>query len=333
MSEVRKKLEIRNGKDNIKCYSILRGGVYMNYCIFSRNIQKSYRSKKALDNVNIHIPSSSIYGLIGPNGAGKSTLLKAIMNLISIDNGEISVFNNPNGIGKNELNKTGSLIEYPYFYDDLSGKENLLIHSKYMGYYDKKRMDDVLEETDIISASEKKVKEYSMGMRQRLAIARAILIKPELLILDEPINALDPDGIKKMRELFIRLNKELGTTILISSHILSEMDCLATDIGIMSNGKLIQEKPLEEIHKENKARIVTKVDDVSKATMLLEEKGIQNFKVFDNGQISIFDMNYDTPFFADLFVRNDLKLYQITTVRKTLEEYFFEVLEGKECSC
>ena len=305
----------------------------MDYCIFSKNIQKSYLSKKALDNVNIHIPSNSIYGLIGPNGAGKSTLLKAIMNLISIDDGTIYVFNNPNGMGKNELNRTGSLIEYPYFYDDLSGKDNLLIHSKYMGYYDKKRIDEVLEEVDIASDAEKKVKEYSMGMRQRLAIARAILIKPDLLILDEPINALDPDGIKKMRELFIHLNREIGTTIVISSHILSEMDCLATNIGIMSNGKLIQEKPLAEIHKENKERIVIKVDDLSKATMLLEEKGIQNFKIFDNEQLSIFDMNYDTSFFSELFVKNHLKLYQITAVRKTLEEYFFAILEGKECSC
>ena len=211
----------------------------MAYCILSKNIQKSYLSKKVLDDVSIHIPSKSIYGLIGPNGAGKSTLLKAIMNLISIDDGSICVLSNSNGMGKNELNRTGSLIEYPYFYDELSGRENLLIHSKYMGYYDKKRIDDVLEEVDIASDSEKKVKEYSMGMRQRLAIARAILIKPELLILDEPINALDPDGIKKMRELFISLNKELGTTIVISSHILSEMDCLATDIGIMNKGKLI----------------------------------------------------------------------------------------------
>lgn len=305
----------------------------MDYCIFSKNIQKSYLSKKALDNVNIHIPSNSIYGLIGPNGAGKSTLLKAIMNLISIDDGTIYVFNNPNGMGKNELNRTGSLIEYPYFYDDLSGKDNLLIHSKYMGYYDKKRIDEVLEEVDIASDAEKKVKEYSMGMRQRLAIARAILIKPDLLILDEPINALDPDGIKKMRELFIHLNREIGTTIVISSHILSEVDCLATNIGIMSNGKLIQEKPLAEIHKENKERIVIKVDDLSKATMLLEEKGIQNFKIFDNEQLSIFDMNYDTSFFSELFVKNHLKLYQITAVRKTLEEYFFAILEGKECSC
>ena len=300
----------------------------MEYCIVGKNIEKRYGAKKVLNNVDIHVPMNSIYGLIGPNGAGKSTLLKCIMNLIHIDGGNITVFDNTAGMGKYELNRTGSLIEYPYFYDDLTGMENLLIHSKYMGYYDKKRIDEVLDEVDLTKDAEKKTANYSMGMRQRLAIARAILIKPELLILDEPINALDPEGIKKMRELFIQLNAELGTTIIISSHILSEMDFLASDIGIMSNGKLIEEKTLKEIHQENKDKIVARVDDLSKATIILEERGIQNFKVIDDGQIQIFDLTYDTSYFAELFIQSRLKLYQIDVVKKTLEEYFFFFFGG-----
>ena len=247
------------------------------------------------------------------------------MNLIHIDGGNIKVFDNTSGMGKHELNRTGSLIEYPYFYDDLTGMENLLIHSKYMGYYDKKRIDEVLDEVDLTKDAEKKTANYSMGMRQRLAIARAILIKPELLILDEPINALDPDGIKKMRELFKLLNEKWDTTIIISSHILSEMEYLASDIGIMSNGKIIKEKPLKEIYKENKDKIVARVDDLSKAAIILEERDVQDFKVIDDGQIHIFDLTHDTSYFAELFVQNGLKLYQIDIVKKTLEEYFFEV--------
>lgn len=300
----------------------------MEYCVLGKSIDKIYGAKKVLNNVDIHVPMNSIYGLIGPNGAGKSTLLKCIMNLIHLDGGNVQVFDNSAGMGKHELNRTGSLIEYPYFYDDLTGKENLLIHSKYMGYYDKKRIDEVLGEVDLTRDAEKKVINYSMGMRQRLAIARAILIKPELLILDEPINALDPDGIKKMRELFIQLNAKLDTTIIISSHILSEMDYLASDIGIMSNGEIIKEKPLKEIHKENKDKIVARVDDLSKATIILEERGIQDFKIMGDGQIHIFDLTYDTSYFAELFVQNRLKLYQIDVVKKTLEEYFFEVVGG-----
>lgn len=300
----------------------------MEYCVVGNGIDKSYAAKKVLDNVDIHIPMHKIFGLIGPNGAGKSTLLKCIMNLIRLDGGNIQVFDNPAGMEKHELNRTGSLIEYPYFYDDLTGTENLLIHSRYMGYYDIKRIDEVLDKVDLTKDAKKKVINYSMGMRQRLAIARAILIKPELLILDEPINALDPEGIKKMRELFIQLNAELGTTIIISSHILSEMDFLASDIGIMSNGKLIEEKTLKEIHQENKDKIVARVDDLSKATIILEERGIQNFKVIDDGQIQIFDLTYDTSYFAELFIQNRLKLYQIDVVKKTLEEYFFEVVGG-----
>ncbi len=300
----------------------------MEYCVSGKNIDKTYGSKKVLNSVDIHVPMNGIYGLIGPNGAGKSTLLKCIMNLIPIDSGNIQVFDNPAGMGKHELNRTGSLIEYPYFYDDLTGKENLLIHSKYMGYYDKKRIDEVLNEVDLARDAEKKTANYSMGMRQRLAIARAILVKPELLILDEPINALDPDGIKKMRELFILLNEKLNTTIIISSHILSEMEYLASDIGIMSNGKIIEEKPLKEIHKENKDKIIARVDDLSKAAIILEERGVQDFKIMSDGQIHIFDLTYDTSCFAELFVQNGLKLYQIDIVKKTLEEYFFEVAGG-----
>ena len=300
----------------------------MEYCVIGNGIDKSYAAKKVLDNVDIHVPMHKIFGLIGPNGAGKSTLLTCIMNLIRLDGGNIQVFDNPAGMEKHELNRTGSLIEYPYFYDDLTGTENLLIHSRYMGYYDIKRIDEVLDKVDLTKDAKKKVINYSMGMRQRLAIARAILIKPELLILDEPINALDPEGIKKMRELFIQLNAELGTTIIISSHILSEMDFLASDIGIMSNGKLIEEKTLKEIHQENKDKIVARVDDLSKATIILEERGIQNFKVIDDGQIQIFDLTYDTSYFAELFIQSRLKLYQIDVVKKTLEEYFFEVVGG-----
>lgn len=301
----------------------------MEYCVLGQSINKSYGSKKVLDNVDIHVPIGSIYGLIGLNGAGKSTLLKCIMNLIPLDNGNLQVFNNSVGMRKYELNQTGSLIEYPYFYDDLTGRENLLLHSKYMGYYDKKRINEVLSQVDLIKDADKKVTNYSMGMRQRLAIARAIFIKPKLLILDEPINALDPDGIKKMRELFLQLNVRLGTTIIISSHILSEMDCLASDIGIMNNGKIIKEKTLEQIHKENKDRIVVRVDDLSKAAVILEGRGIYDFKIIDEKQMYIFDLTYDTSYFAKVFVQNGLKLYQINLIKKTLEEYFFEVVGKK----
>ena len=298
----------------------------MDYCVLGSDIVKRYGNKKVINELDIHVPKHSIYGLIGPNGAGKSTLLKAIMNLIPIDGGDLQVLGNAAGMGMRELERTGSLIEYPCFYDSLSGKENLHIHSKYMGYHNKKRIDEILDLVDLTKEADKKVENYSMGMRQRLAIARAIMVMPELLILDEPINALDPDGIKKMRELFIHLNEKMGTTIIISSHILSEMDCLATDIGIMNEGRLLEEKALKEIHKEKKDKIVARVDDLSKATTLLEERGILDFKVIEDGQVQIYDMSYNTSFFSDLFVNNSLKLYQIGVVKKTLEEYFFEVV-------
>ena len=209
----------------------------MEYCIVGKNIEKLYGAKKVLDNVDIHVPMNSIYGLIAPNGAGKSTLLKCIMNLIHIDGGNIKVFDNTSGMGKHELNRTGSLIEYPYFYDDLTGMENLLIHSKYMGYYDKKRIDEVLDEVDLTKDAEKKTANYSMGMRQRLGIALALLNRPKLLILDEPTNGLDPLGIQELREL-IRSFSEQGITVILSSHILNEVELIADHIGIMAGGRL-----------------------------------------------------------------------------------------------
>lgn len=297
------------------------------YLIESHDLCKLYDLKYILNRVNIHVEKGRIYGLIGPNGAGKSTLLKIIMNLIPADSGRIFVFGNQDGMTTQGLNKTGSMIEQPYFYDNLSGEKNLQIHSRYMGYHEEKRIKEVLHQVGLDNAKGKKVSQYSMGMRQRLAIARAILIKPELLILDEPINALDPDGIKKMRELFLYLKKEYGMTIIVSSHILSEMDQLADDIGILNQGKIIKETSLQKIHEENKDRIIIKVDDLAKTSALLEDSGIHNFKIVKENQIQIFETRLDTSLLSELLVKNEIKLYRLDTIRKSLEEYFFAIIE------
>ncbi len=298
----------------------------MEYCLVGENIEKSYGTKHVLNALNVHVPKGSIYGLIGPNGAGKSTFLKGIMKLISFDAGTVCVLGNKNGMTENELSRTGSLIEYPYFYNGLSGFENLSIHSKYMGIYDEKRIEEVLAEVGLSSASKEKVSNYSMGMRQRLAIARAMLIKPELLILDEPTNALDPNGIKDMRELFIRLNKEYNTTILISSHILSEMDQLATHVGIMKQGRMLLEKTLAEIYEENKGSIRIKVDDTSRAIQILRSNGMTDIKVTEDEEVELADAELDTSVLSKIIVENNLRLYKIDSVNHTLEDYFFKVV-------
>ena len=300
------------------------------YLIESENLVKKYANNNILDQINIHIPQGKIYGLVGPNGAGKSTLLKIFLNLTFADGGKLKIFDKEGTISYEGLKKTGAIIEHPYFYEDLSARKNLILHSEYIGYYDKRRIDEVLQIVGLLENAEKKVSKYSMGMRQRLAIARAILTKPELLILDEPINALDPDGIKKMRELFIQLNKQYNTTIVISSHILSEMEQLADNIGILNNGKLLKETTINEIKENSKDMIFIEIDDLSKTGVALESIGICDYRVINDRCIQIFDTHVDTSIISEIIVKNGIGLLGIGMVKRTLEDYFFQIINEEK---
>ena len=192
----------------------------MDHMIVMHDLRKSYKGKVAVDGVNIHVKEGEIYGFVGPNGAGKSTVMKMLLNLTRPDSGDITIWGKKMEEESSEcLKRIGSIIESPYFYEKITGRQNLELHCEYMGFHNKERIDEVLQLVDLRDIEGKTVSHYSMGMKQRLAIARAILARPELLVLDEPINALDPEGIREMRTLFKRINQECGTTILISSHI------------------------------------------------------------------------------------------------------------------
>ena len=210
----------------------------MNYAIETHHLKKVYKDKIVVNDVNIHVKKGEIYGFVGPNGAGKSTLMKMLLNLVQANSGEIVIFGNKVIESDFEiLKRIGSIIENPYFYEKLTARENLDLHCEYMGYHNKNHIKKVLECVGLLKDADKKISQYSLGMKQRLAIARAILTKPELLILDEPINALDPEGIREMRELFRKLNTDYGITIFISSHILSEVEQIADTIGVIQSGK------------------------------------------------------------------------------------------------
>lgn len=206
----------------------------MDYMMETVNLVKSYKGKAVVDAVNIHVRKGEIYGFVGPNGAGKSTVMKMLLSLTQPDAGEVHIFGEKIGDKSYEcLKRIGSIIESPYFYEKITGRQNLELHCDYMGFHNRERIEEVLQMVDLQGIEDKAVSQYSMGMKQRLAIARAILTRPELLILDEPINALDPEGIRQMRSLFRRLNQECETTIFISSHILSEVEQIADTIGIL----------------------------------------------------------------------------------------------------
>lgn len=303
----------------------------MDYTIETHSLRKIYKRKIVVNDVSIHVKKGEIYGFVGPNGAGKSTLMKMLLNLIPSDSGEIVIFDKKSVKDDFEmLKRIGSIIENPYFYDKLTARENLDLHCEYMGYYNKNHIGDVLKCVRLLNDADKKVSQYSLGMKQRLAISRAILTKPELLILDEPINALDPEGIREMRELFLKLNIDYGTTILISSHILSEVEQIANTIGIIQNGKLIQEISMSDIHKYQTDYIKAEVDHTELAACILEQElGIEDFKIISENCIEIYSLKKNVKEISAAFVQNGIGINGIGRRKTSLEDYFFQITETK----
>ena len=300
----------------------------MDYIMETVGLRKSYKGNVVVNDVNIHVPKGAIYGFVGPNGAGKSTVMKMILNLIQPEAGEVQLFSEKVTDQSYEVFKrVGSIIENPYFYEKMTARQNLELHCDYMGFPNKERIDEVLQMVDLQNVEGKQIRHYSLGMKQRLAIARAILVKPEFLILDEPINALDPEGIREMRNLFQRLNQEDETTIFISSHILSEVDLIADTIGIIQHGNLLAELPIEEIHKHQTEYISLQVDDVAHAATLLEQMGIANFSVLDKEFIRIYDSNISGKVLSKALIESGVGLESLGRKQDTLEDYFFQLTE------
>lgn len=300
----------------------------MDYIMETVGLRKSYKGNVVVNDVNIHVPKGAIYGFVGPNGAGKSTVMKMILNLIQPEAGEVQLFGEKVTDQSYEVFKrVGSIIENPYFYEKMTARQNLELHCDYMGFPNKERIDEVLQMVDLQNVEGKQIRHYSLGMKQRLVIARAILAKPEFLILDEPINALDPEGIREMRNLFQRLNQEDGTTIFISSHILSEVDLIADTIGIIQHGNLLAELPIEEIHKHQTEYISLQVDDVAHAATLLEQMGITNFSILDKEFIRIYDSNISGKVLSKALIESGVGLESLGRKQDTLEDYFFQLTE------
>ena len=302
----------------------------MNYILRTTNLSKKYKDKDVITDVNMNIKKGEIYGFLGPNGAGKTTIMKMILNLVKPSVGEIEVFGEKlNNKAYETLKRLGSIIEYPVFYDKLTGRENLELHCEYMGYYDKDAIDKVLDLLNLKGIENKQVKDFSLGMKQRLGIARAIITKPELLILDEPINGLDPIGIKEMRDTLKMLNKEYNITILISSHILGEIEQIADTIGIINDGRLIKEVSMESIRENNTEYIEILTKDCIRAAYILEnDLHISNFKVIDNGLVRIYDQNLSQKDITKALILNEVEIEAISRKNSTLEDYFLNLLNG-----
>lgn len=295
----------------------------------TNNLTKQYNKNVVLDNVNITIKKGDIYGLIGRNGAGKTTLMKIITTLASPTSGTFELFNtcSENDELFDNKKRVGSLIEYPAFYPNLSAYDNLKYYTIQRGIVDKNQINKVLELVNLTGTGKKKVKTFSLGMKQRLGIALAILNSPDFVILDEPINGLDPIGISELRDTFKKLSDN-GITLLISSHILSELYLLAKEFGFLENGKLIKELSKEELDLECSKCLVIKTDDSKKVSVLLEkELNTNNYKVINNEEIRVYDYTDDSDKVSDVLVNNKIKIKGFYESGISLEEYFKEIIK------
>lgn len=299
----------------------------MPYILQTNHLTKAIGGKELVSDVNLHIKKGEIYGFLGPNGAGKTTVMKMITNLWKPTGGSIELFGSVLTPQSYEvLKRMGSIIEFPTFYDHMTGYDNLKLHSEYMGYYNHGSIENALDMLSLTEAAGKPVKTYSLGMKERLGIARAILCKPELLILDEPTNGLDPAGIKQIRDLLKTLCSEYGITIMISSHILSEIESIADTVGVINHGKMMNEISMKEIEQMSLSYIELSVLNTKKAAYVLSDKlNVTNFKIIEDGKIRIYDNQVSTQELSKVLNQNDVEVVAIGKQAETLEDYFLKM--------
>ncbi|WP_228550155.1 ABC transporter ATP-binding protein [Salinibacillus xinjiangensis] len=292
------------------------------------NVSKIYGKSKALDKVSLEIKRGMIYGLIGENGAGKSTFMRTVMGLITVDEGNIELFGETGikGLQKGRR-RMGQSIETPALYPDLTARENLRVQAANGGVSDRE-IDDLLQLMNLGHTGKKKAKNFSLGMRQRLAIASTLITNPEFLILDEPTNGLDPSGIVEMREIIHRLVTERGITVLLSSHLLDELSQVATHYAILHDGQLIRELSKEELARETRQYIELETTEVQKAVAVLDELGIKDYEVISGSKIHIYESLDDVSSINRSLVLANLKVSRIGTTRQKLEDYFLQLTGG-----
>ena len=302
----------------------------MDYVIQTSGLTKKVKGKTIISDINLHVKKGEIYGFLGQNGTGKTTIMKMLTGITTPTSGEILLFNQKlTEETKTVLKRVGSVIEYPIFYEHLTAIENMKLHGEYLGFYDDKDINDALDMVQLKDTEDQTVKDFSLGMKQRLGIARAIVMKPELIILDEPTNGLDPIGIKDIRNLILMLNREYGITFLLSSHILGEMEQVVDRVGVINNGKLLNEVTLAEIRKKRTEYIELMTPNMEKALYLLESHfQISNFKMVTNNRIRIYDLTHSQKTISKMLILHDVEIEEIQKHTSSLEDYFYEQVNG-----
>lgn len=300
------------------------------YILQTFGLTKRYGKNTVINNVNMKIKKGDIYGFIGRNGAGKTTTIRMITGLVAPTSGEIELFSQK--YEKNTkigLPRIGSIIESPALYPDFTAIENMELRRKLLGVPDKRVIDHILETVELLDVGKKKVKNFSLGMRQRLGLALALLGNPDFLLLDEPINGLDPEGIVKMRKLLKRLNEEQGITIVISSHILGELSKLATRYGVINRGTLVEEFTARELILRCRKYLNIKVSDSAAASFILEDSfKTTNYEVLADNRIKVYDLLDMSGEICLELAKNNVKIYSIESKGDDLEEYFMRLMGG-----
>ena len=301
----------------------------MEYALRTKNLSKKFSKKLAIDSVSINIRKGDIYGLIGKNGAGKTTLIRTIVGLAAPTAGEIELFESTDL--KKQRYKIGTVIESPAVYPNFTAKQNLIAQQKLFGKTDINEINQILEIVGLADTGKKKAKNFSLGMKQRLAIAISLIGNPEFLVLDEPINGLDPAGIKDVRDLILKLNKENNITVLISSHILGELAKIATRYGVICNGKLVDEFTPQELQSRVRKCLAINVDNTELSSKIIEENlNTNNYEIKSDKLIYLYD-NIDEPSKVNtLLVTNGVIVNSINTIGDDYEPYLIKLMEGSE---
>ena len=300
-----------------------------NTVIKLRDISKKRGQTEILNHLNMTVYQKDIYGFIGQNGAGKSTTMKIIMSLIKETQGHLELFDSLD----NQINRSriGAIIENPAFYPYMTAYENLKYYVQYKGIVEINSIEKVLKMVGLENVRKKKYKNYSLGMKQRLGLALALINNPDLLILDEPLNGLDPQGIVELREILSHLNKKYGITMLISSHILDELEMIATRYGFIHQGQMIEEITAEKLQEKLKKYISLDVENIGLASITLEQKlHTENFKVMDDHTIYLYDFVNESSLVATTLIQEGVILNKMNISNVSLENYYLSLIKGVE---
>lgn len=301
------------------------------YILRTNKLTKKYKNDFAIENINVTIKKGEIYGFIGQNGAGKSTMLRLITGLIFPTGGSIELFGNDNYKLTEVQKRMGAIIENPALFLNMTAQQNLEVHRMQKGIPGKDCIDKTLELVGLADTGNKKAINFSLGMKQRLGLAIALLSDPEFLILDEPTNGLDPMGIVELRELIKKLNREKGFTVLISSHILSELHQLATKFGIIHRGKLLEELTSKELDEKNRQHLQIKVDDPSLGAAVLENNLFTtDFEVMPDGMIKLYSDFDDVRKVSQILSKNGFVIEHLSIMGDSLESYFSKLVGSVE---